>query len=122
MIDAVTLTSNFDVVSVLGAGIAAVDGAGGVALPACWAFACGRRVLAIAMASAPVAVRRANLRTSPRVRSSLLILSGTLGSFISISAKRLARLKPRMALTYVSVRESDSYPDILHHPAEPKIG
>jgi hypothetical protein len=23
--------------------------------------------------------------------------------------------------TYVSVRESDRYPDILHHPAEPKI-
>jgi len=71
VIDAVTLTSNLDAVSVRGAGIAAVDGAGGVALPACWAFACGRRVLAIAIARAPVAVRQANLRIGSRARSSL---------------------------------------------------
>jgi hypothetical protein len=35
VIDAVTLTSNLDAVSVRGAGIAAVDGAGGVVPAAC---------------------------------------------------------------------------------------
>ncbi len=79
------MTSNEDAGSFGGAGLVAVDGAGGVALSDCWALAARGQIPTMAIARAPIVGNQMRDGMAARARLPLRRPPGAVRPFISLA-------------------------------------